>query len=355
MSLRMGVELRLFHFLVEHNGRPVSAADLADFSNAELLLVIRVMRVISTTGFAKEVGMQSYIATPLTVAITTPALEGAMKIWQVDPSLVHVITLMNEYRFSHDWVATNQLPQYFRTHGYTCPTDSAHCSFQWTRNTNLTFFEKIHEDKQVMNDFNAFMRGVRSTRNFWADWFPVGRVLFTGYADSRDDVLMVDIGGGNGQDLEMFLAKFPRSHGRLILQDLPGTITNLKGLDEGIKAMSHDFFLPQPVKGARAYFTHFVMHNWPDDKCHAILRNLMTAMKPGYSKIVLNETVLPDINCPSWFATNDIDMMAILAGLLRSRAHWVDLLRSVGLEVEDIWSSPDSEDSEGVVVAMLKV
>ena len=39
MSLRMGVELRLFHSLVEHNGRPVSAADLADFSNAELLLV----------------------------------------------------------------------------------------------------------------------------------------------------------------------------------------------------------------------------------------------------------------------------------------------------------------------------
>ena len=78
-------------------------------------------------------------------------------------------------------------------------------------------------------------------------------------------------------------------------------------------------------------------------------------MKPGYSKIVLNETVLPDINCPSWFATNDIDMMAILAGLLRSRAHWVELLHSVGLEVEDIWSSPDSEDSEGVVVAMLKV
>ena len=100
-----------------------------------------------------------------------------------------------------------------------------------------------------MNDFNAFMRGVRSTRNFWADWFPVERMIFTGFADTGDDVLMVDIGGGNGQDLETCLAKFPRSHGRLILQDLPGTITNLKGLDEGIQAMSHDFFLPQPVKG----------------------------------------------------------------------------------------------------------
>ncbi|MCJ1437024.1 hypothetical protein MMC27_006409 [Xylographa pallens] len=251
-------------------------------------------------GFAKEVGVQSYIATPLTVAITTPALEEAMKI----------------------------------------------C---------LTFFEKIHEDKQVMNKLNAFMKVVRSTRKFWADWFPVEKVLLTDLTDSGDDVLMVDIGGGNGHDLETFLARFPQSHGHLILQDLPGTISNLKGLGEGIKAMSYDFFLPQPVKGARVYFTHFVMHNWPDDKCREMLCNLMSAMKPGYSKIVLNETVLPDINCPPWFATNDIDMMAILAGLQRSRAQWVDLLRSVDLEVEDIWSSPDSEDSEGVIVAMLKM
>ncbi|MCJ1392558.1 hypothetical protein MMC18_005426 [Xylographa bjoerkii] len=335
MSLRIGVELRLFHILVERNGTPVSAAELADISKAELLLVVRMMRVISAIGFAKEVGVQSYVATPLSVAISTPALEAAMKI-------------------CYDWVSTNQLPHYFQTHGYACPTDTAHCSFQWGHNTDLTFFEKIHENPEVMKDFNVFMKGVRSTRKFWADWFPVNDALIKGSSGSADDVLMVDVGGGNGHDLESFLYMFPQSKGHLILQDLPGTISNLTRLKEGIRAMSHDFFLPQPVKGARAYFTHFVMHNWPDEKCRVILRNLISAMKPGYSKIILNETVLPDTDCPSWFATNDIDMMAILAGLQRSRTQWIELLQSVDLDVVRIWTSPDSEDSEGVIEAMLR-
>ncbi|MCJ1401979.1 hypothetical protein MMC11_005196 [Xylographa trunciseda] len=335
MSLRMGVELRLFHILVERNGTPISAAELADISKAELLLVVRIMRVISAIGFAKEAGVQSYVATPLTTAISTPALEAAMKI-------------------CYDWVSTMQLPHYFQTHGYACPTDSAHCPFQWSHNTDLTFFAKIHENPEVMKDFNVFMKGVRSTREFWAEWFPVDEALIRGFSGFPDDILMVDVGGGNGHDLESFLKMFPQSKGHLILQDLPGTISNLTGLKEGIQAMSHDFFLPQPVKGARAYFTHFVMHNWPDEKCRDILRNLMSAMKPGYSKIVLNETVLPDMDCPSWFATNDVDMMAILAGLQRSRTQWIELLQSVDLEVVRIWTSPDGDDSEGIIEATLK-
>ena len=39
------------------------------------------MRVVCAIGFAKEAGVQSYMATRLTRAITSPAMEGAMKIW----------------------------------------------------------------------------------------------------------------------------------------------------------------------------------------------------------------------------------------------------------------------------------
>ena len=107
--------------------------------------------------------------------------------------------------------------------------------------------------------------------------------------------------------------------------------------------------------GARAYYTHFVLHDWPDEKCRVILRELMSAMKPGYSKLILNESILPDMNCSPWFATNDINMMAILAGMTRSRSQYVELVESVGLEVVKVWRSPDSEDAEGVIEAVLKV
>ena len=99
-----------------------------------------------------------------------------------------------------------------------------------------------------MKAFNNFMKEIRSTRKFWADWFPVEKELITGFSGGAENVLLVDVGGGNGHDLESFLSLFPRAKGHLVLQDLPGTISNLDE-KEGIRAMAHDFFTPQPIKG----------------------------------------------------------------------------------------------------------
>lgn len=41
---------------------------------------VRIMRIITSIGFALELDEQTYIATPLTTAITNPALEAGMKI-----------------------------------------------------------------------------------------------------------------------------------------------------------------------------------------------------------------------------------------------------------------------------------
>ena len=109
------------------------------------------------------------------------------------------------------------------------------------------------------------------------------------------------------------------------------------------------------ILGARAYYTHFVLHDWPDEESRDILLNLITAMTPGYSKILLNESVLPDMGCPSYLAAGDINMMSIMAGKKRSRGQWLELLQSVGLNVTRIWDSPDSGNDEGVIEAMLRV
>ena len=79
----------------------MSASQLAELSKAELLLIgrwistlcyyvlitglmvliVRIMRVVSAIGFAVELDEETYMATPLTRAITNPALEGGMKSW----------------------------------------------------------------------------------------------------------------------------------------------------------------------------------------------------------------------------------------------------------------------------------
>ena len=100
------------------------------------------------------------------------------------------------------------------------------------------------------------------------------------------------------------------------------------------------------------YYMHFVMHDWPDEKCRDILRQIIPAMRPGYSKILLNEVVLPDKDCPPEFASADINMMSVLAGIERTQTHWIELIESAGLKVEAVHKSPYEGDSEGVVEIM---
>ena len=65
----------------------------------------------------------------------------------------------------------------------------------------------------------------------------------------EEAVLLVEVGGGTGQNLQEFRGKYPRLHGQLILQDKPEVINAAIGLDQSIKAMAYDFFTEQPVKG----------------------------------------------------------------------------------------------------------
>ena len=58
--------------------------------------------------------------------------------------------------------------------------------------------------------------------------------------------------------------------------------------------MAYDFFTPQPIKGARIYLFRSVCHDWDDEKSIELLRNTVDAMDPSYSRLLIDEWVLPD-------------------------------------------------------------
>lgn len=101
---------------------------------------------------------------------------------------------------------------------------------------------------------------------------------------------------GTGQILQDFRASVPQYTGRLVLQELAAVVAAAEGMrvggkDSGIELQVHDFFMPQPVKGTRAYFMRSVLHDWPDEQCRTILGHLRNAMEPGYSKILISDCV----------------------------------------------------------------
>ena len=135
--------------------------------------------------------------------------------------------------------------------------------FQYAFETKLNFWDYIAQRPEDSQTFNTFMEVSRTGRSSWIDWFPIQDRVISGFdrgddevLPSRDhtrkNVLLVDVGGGHGQDLRDFQRKFHKSGGRLILQDKPSAIAGArqKSTSDDIEMMEHDFFTPQPVKGS---------------------------------------------------------------------------------------------------------
>lgn len=90
----------------------------------------------------------------------------------------------------------------------------------------------------------------------------------------------------------------------------------------------------------------------PDDKCRTILQHTAEAMEKGYSRVLFNEFVLSDQGSPMLPATMDINMMALLSGMERTKKHWSALLSSVGLKIVKIWGL--GPEMESLIEAVLE-
>ena len=93
-----------------------------------------------------------------------------------------------------------------------------------------------------------------------------------------------------------------------------------------------------------------ILHDWPDDKCLIILSQLKASMKLGYSKIIINEMVLPDIGITLTAAQIDITMMCALAATERTEGQWRQMIDSAGLMIEKIWTKVQEDESIMVLV-----
>ncbi|KAL2020049.1 hypothetical protein VTK56DRAFT_8952 [Thermocarpiscus australiensis] len=204
------------------------------------------------------------------------------------------------------------------------PANAAYTAMHASYNTDLPNCFEYLRSVSIGPQTNHHMGSYRQGRLPWMNpkLYPVEETLFAGADASPGAPLVVDVAGGLGHDINEFKKFYPNHPGKLILQDLPVVIQDVRGIDLEIQLMSHDFLTEQPVKGARAYFMHSILHDWPDDVCRKILARLADAMKPGYSKLLIFECVIPRTGA-YWEATaGDILMMTQLSALERTEDQW---------------------------------
>lgn len=78
---------------------------------------------------------------------------------------------------------------------------------------------------------------------------------------------------------------------------------------------------------------------------------MAAAIRPGYSKILINEIILPDVGASDYITACDLVMMGLSGGMERTESHWRRLLASAGLRIEKIWTL--DEQTESVIQAVL--
>ena len=83
---------------------------------------------------------------------------------------------------------------------------------------------------------------------------------------------------------------------------------------------------------ARAYYMRLCLHNWQDKECIAILKRIKEFVRPGYSRLIIHEQVMPEHGPHPWAAVSDIDQMGASASFERTKEQWSALLIAAGLE-----------------------
>lgn len=90
---------------------------------------------------------------------------------------------------------------------------------------------------------------------------------------------------------------------------------------------------------------HSCLHDWPDAKAKEILACLKPGMIKGYSKLLINENVMPDMDA-HWVSTGlDMLMMTLFSSSERTEEHWRKLLESEGFQIANIWTNEPGTES----------
>lgn len=144
--------------------------------------------------------------------------------------------------------AAQYLPTYLAKIGYKEPTDANLSNHAGSDPDGLNFFGRLQKSPEYYEAFTGHMEAWTDWKTPWTQVYDTSR-LVDGAKLGDSSPLVVDVGGNTGIDISRVLTKHPDlPEGSLVLQDLPEMIAMAK-VDKKIKAMAHNFFEPQPVKG----------------------------------------------------------------------------------------------------------
>ncbi|GAM33863.1 hypothetical protein TCE0_013f01071 [Talaromyces pinophilus] len=205
-------------------------------------------------------------------------------------------------------------------------------AFNLAHNTDLTFFEYLSRNQDLMQDFAQYMRNVRSSEAVDI------KHLLNGYEWETLPIgaSVIDMGGSTGTSAIALANAYP--HLTFTVQDLPENAEHGRKAAESLPAdiasritfQAHDITIPQPVHGANVYLLRMILHDWPDHEAVLILKHIVKAMDKTKSRLLIMDTVLPKpgsvpVSVERIVRARDLTMMQAFNSKERDLDEWKEL------------------------------
>ncbi|MBC7930967.1 MAG: methyltransferase [Rubrivivax sp.] len=283
--------------------KPMAVAELAKSTDTHERALYRVLRSLSSVGIFREIEPKVFALTPLAEPLRSDA-PGSMRggaifmgedwHWSVWGNLLHS-------------VRTGK-PAWGHTHGAEV----------------FDYFAANTEQSEIFN---------RAMTDMSAGIAPA---IVEAYDFSGTEKL-ADIAGGHGYLLARILKANPETTG--VLFDVApviagaGELLEREGVAARVEKVAGDFFARVPC--ADAYIMKHIIHDWDDERCITILKNIRAAMKRD-AKVLIVEAVVPEGDGPHYSKLLDLEMLVSPGGAERTAQEYAALLSSAGLRLTRI-------------------
>jgi ubiquinone/menaquinone biosynthesis C-methylase UbiE len=287
--------------VAEHlSSGPLSAARIAELTSSDPHMTYRVLRAGAALGLLKYEPDEAVFS-------GTSALQVLHKDSPMCLKHYALAALSQTY-----WLPALYMPDSI-TRGHNYAIELLGCSP----------FEYLGRDKEAARIFSRAMTDLST---------PVIReaVELIEVGDAR---FVVDVGGADGAFLAELMQLHPHLTGTVL--DLPQVMPGVaeearrRGLEQRMTGTEGNFF--KHVPSADLYLVKFVLHDWDDQACRKILRNIRRAMNPGARVVIVEMIVTHD----SITATlMDLAMMTSFTGREREEDDFTHLLEATELKID---------------------
>jgi hypothetical protein len=286
-----------------------ASADLAAATTTDPNSLYRLMRALAAVGVMREEADRHFGLTPMGEYLRS------------DVSGTHgpMAKLIGRPNF---WLAWGNLLQAVR---------DGTIAFDHVHGCNVWSYRADHPEESAVFD-SAMAAGTERFADSILDAYDFSRFRHA-----------VDVGGGDGAFLAKILAAHPSMNGTLF--DQPHVITKAmsglcaRGLSKRCRAQGGDFFVSVP-EGGDVYLLKWVLHDWKDADCVAILQRCRAAMQPA-ARLLLVEFLVQPPNTGPEGKFMDLMMMVMNGGRERTREEIGTLLATGGFRITDVkqaWS-----------------